>query len=800
MKDLKSLIITLGMCLAGFAAVAEAPSGYYTTCEGKKGASLLSALRDKIGSHRNVGYDGLWNVYKTSDVRPNGKVWDMYSTKEWTVGAQHCGNYKNVGDCINREHSFPKSWFNEGSPMKSDAFHVYPTDGKVNGQRSNFPYGECAGGTTVPSNNGIRALGRLGACTSPGYSGKVFEPDDEYKGDFARTYFYMAACYNDKIAGWDSDMLSGNSYPAFKQWAIDVLMKWHRQDPVSQKEKDRNEAVYNHQNNRNPFIDYPDMAEHIWGTDKNIGWSANGTPKPSIATPVNGSTIDMGLCATGVTRSYEVVVRGQNIALNVSVTVSGAGFSASASTLSAPEVNSASGASLYVNYLTQTATVSTGTLKITAGEVSSTVSLKAQGVDGIPALAATEIGEREFTANWVCIDEDGVGYQLDVALKGGSSVSGYPKSVDAASESYRVKDLVPGTTYIYKLTSPSGKASNPVEVTTAVPIPSIQFLYDGDLYFTAEPGVPSEVAELLVDAENIGDPITISVTAPFELSSDKSEWVTTLPLADGQERFYLRLNGQNAGTYSTSLIARAGEYVNDAVTVDGVIAATPTFFEGFEQASDLKSYNGGYYQGDACAWNVVGALIGSDNRDKHSGAQALRMHKTTGVESRIEMAEPREHGIGTASFYARAWDGEGGDVALEISTDGGISWQSVKTFAVSDNGWEQYSATVNEAGMVRMRLNRLSGKRICIDDIELTDYAMSAVRELDYHSWDAYCRDGQLVIENTSDNSLTVMVVSPNGAVWHQGEVSAQGMTLDLPGGVYLVTVNGFTRKVIVRE
>lgn len=260
------------------AIVADAaqPADYYKSCEGKSGEALLKQLNSVVGSHTNVGYDGLWNVYKTSDVDANGKIWDMYSTKRWNTG-EKCGNYAKVGDCYNREHSMPKSWFSEGSPMKSDAFHVYPTDGKVNGQRSNFPFGECANGTTLSAPSGIKALGRLGTSTFPGYSGKVFEPDDEYKGDFARTYFYMAAAYNDKISGWNSDMLAHNSFPVYKQWAIDLLLKWHRQDPVSKKETDRNDAVYNHQRNRNPFIDHPELAEHIWGNKSAEKWYANGT-------------------------------------------------------------------------------------------------------------------------------------------------------------------------------------------------------------------------------------------------------------------------------------------------------------------------------------------------------------------------------------------------------------------------------------------------------------------------------------------------------------------------------------------
>ena len=255
MKKIFAFIVTL-LAVAQTSMSAAEPADYYKSCEGKTGEALLTALRAVVGPHKNVGYDGLWAVYNKSDVDGNGKYIDIYSTKRWTPGKEKCGNYKYVGDCVNREHSFPKSWFDDKSPMVSDAFHIYPTDGKVNGQRSNFPYGECANGTTLPSSNGVQALGKFGTSTFPGYSGKVFEPVDEYKGDLARTYFYMAAAYNDKISTWSSDMLAGNAYPAYKTWALNLLLKWHRQDAVSEKETDRNDAVYGFQNNRNPWNIY----------------------------------------------------------------------------------------------------------------------------------------------------------------------------------------------------------------------------------------------------------------------------------------------------------------------------------------------------------------------------------------------------------------------------------------------------------------------------------------------------------------------------------------------------------------
>lgn len=244
------------------AMMAQAPAGYYDGIEGLEDKELKTELFRIINDHEDIGYDAVWDAFKTTDKRPDGTVWDMYSTCKFYFGQDKCSNYSNVGDCYNREHSFPKSWFDDAKPMHNDLFHLYPTDGKINGYRSNYPFGECDGGNTLHS----KSLGKLGNSTFPGYSQKVFEPDDEYKGDFARSYFYMATCYENRFSSFKSDMLAGNSYPGYKTWAINLLLKWHRQDPVSEKEINRNNEIYkNWQYNRNPFIDYPQLAEYIWG-------------------------------------------------------------------------------------------------------------------------------------------------------------------------------------------------------------------------------------------------------------------------------------------------------------------------------------------------------------------------------------------------------------------------------------------------------------------------------------------------------------------------------------------------------
>jgi hypothetical protein len=155
--------------------------------------------------------------------------------------------------------------------MYTDLFHLVPTDGYVNNRRSNFPFGEVSN-PTYTSGNGSK----LGSCSAPGYTGIVFEPINEYKGDFARNYFYMATRYENIISSWHSNesnaeaILQPNSFPVFETWFVNLLLKWSTNDPVSQKETARNNAVYAIQHNRNPFIDHPEYANMIWGTNAGI--------------------------------------------------------------------------------------------------------------------------------------------------------------------------------------------------------------------------------------------------------------------------------------------------------------------------------------------------------------------------------------------------------------------------------------------------------------------------------------------------------------------------------------------------
>ena len=222
------LLLVVLTCLFPFFVFAEIPAGYYDDAVGKSGEDLQKSLSTILNDATDVGYDGLWNLYKTTDRRSDGKVWDMYSdVTNYTFGTDQCGSYGVEGDCYNREHSVPKSWFSERSPMKSDVWHVYPTDGKINGMRSNNPFGEVGSGASSSKNG----FSKWGKCVTPGYSGTVFEPNDEYKGDFARTYFYFATRYQSQINNWGGIFIS--SYPHIVGWQLNMLLRWH--EPLAKK-------------------------------------------------------------------------------------------------------------------------------------------------------------------------------------------------------------------------------------------------------------------------------------------------------------------------------------------------------------------------------------------------------------------------------------------------------------------------------------------------------------------------------------------------------------------------------------
>lgn len=257
---------------------ASIPTGYYNTATGT-GYTLKTQLYNIIKNHTDHGYSGLYTTYLTSDkdfyYENDGTLLDMYTENptgpecEFTYGVNQDDGTGGTAECqkYNREHLIPQSVFNSLTPMYSDAHFVVPSDKYVNGQRGDLPFGKVNTPTNTYS-NGTKRGANLNSGYSAGYSGTVFEPIDEFKGDIARMYFYFATRYENVITTWGNayPMFNGTSNQVFTSNAINVLLTWSNNDPVSQREINRNDAIYARQNNRNPFIDHPEYAMTIWGS------------------------------------------------------------------------------------------------------------------------------------------------------------------------------------------------------------------------------------------------------------------------------------------------------------------------------------------------------------------------------------------------------------------------------------------------------------------------------------------------------------------------------------------------------
>ena len=286
---------------------AEKLPDYYASIDGTSGKQLLDAIQQvaKIGYRtEDFRYDSVWLAYKYTDLRPDGYIWEIYSDCVFEYEKDRTSNTSQTGECkgYNREHAMCQSWFGTtslaGKEMSSskknspgsDIFHIYPASYGMNSRRGNRPYGEVLTaanvsgngtkyGTPIPSKSVANSVAGVYVEGHITQSTNVLEPADEYKGDIARSYFGTMVkwagewTFNKNELGniifdatIDADTHYGpeNNY-GFTDYGLALMLSWHRQDPVSQKEVDRNNGIQKTQGNRNPFIDYPYLAEFIWG-------------------------------------------------------------------------------------------------------------------------------------------------------------------------------------------------------------------------------------------------------------------------------------------------------------------------------------------------------------------------------------------------------------------------------------------------------------------------------------------------------------------------------------------------------
>jgi endonuclease I len=273
MKTKFYLIVTLLIVSFSFGQI---PAGYYNTATGT-GYTLKTQLYNIINDHNDRTYAGLYTTYLTSDkdffYENNGTLLDMYTENptgaecEFTYGVNQDDGTLGTSECqrYNREHLIPQAVFSSATPMYSDAHFVVPSDKYVNGQRGDLPFGKVNVANQTYT-NGTKRGSNLNSGYSAGYSETVFEPIDEFKGDIARMLLYFAVRYENLVSSWSYPMFNGTSNQVFTSNAINVLLTWHNDDPVSTREISRNNAIYTRQSNRNPFIDHPEYAMSIWGS------------------------------------------------------------------------------------------------------------------------------------------------------------------------------------------------------------------------------------------------------------------------------------------------------------------------------------------------------------------------------------------------------------------------------------------------------------------------------------------------------------------------------------------------------
>lgn len=417
----KQLFTALATLLVA-AASADIPAGYYYKTDGLKKEALKSALNDIASNGIFLAYGGgagyTWQgFYYTDRNEADSTVIDMYSNEKFKFTYTDGKPDFAAVEGMHIEHSLPKSWW--GSVMYNsykDLNHLFPAEGRINSAKNDLPLGIVGEAT---SDNGVSKVGKNTFRTDD-YAGNCFEPADDYKGDFARAYFYMATVYEEFADIWQSPMMDNNTYPVWKDWALELLLQWHRADPVSQKELDRQEAVYTIQGNRNPFIDYPELVEYIWGDKTDETFAAPADKRPFLVSPTRWDRFNFGVLMEGDNQSATFIVEGINLTADLQLKIKNG---TPAFTLSKTKITANEALQGDVEVTLTFSAVEIGeyadTIQISGGglAVAINIPLKASVTDEFMALEPTDITATAATLGWMR-KADAANYHIDLYTGG----------------------------------------------------------------------------------------------------------------------------------------------------------------------------------------------------------------------------------------------------------------------------------------------------------------------------------------------------------------------------------------------
>ncbi|MGM9745551.1 MAG: endonuclease [Paludibacteraceae bacterium] len=417
----KQLFTALATLLVA-AASADIPAGYYYKTDGLKKEALKSALNNIASNGIFLAYGGgagyTWQgFYYTDRNETDSTVIDMYSNEKFKFTYTDGKPDFAAVEGMHIEHSLPKSWW--GSVMYNsykDLNHLFPAEGRINSAKNDLPLGIVGEAT---SDNGVSKVGKNTFRTAD-YAGNCFEPADIYKGDFARAYFYMATVYEEFADIWQSPMMDNNTYPVWKDWALELLLQWHRADPVSQKERDRQEAVYAIQGNRNPFIDYPELVEYIWGDKTDETFAAPADKRPFLVSPTRWDRFNFGVLMEGDNQSATFIVEGINLTADVQLKVKNStpAFALSKTRITANEALQGD-AEVTLTFSAVEIGEYADTIQISGGGLAEAINIpiKASVTDEFMVLEPTDITATAATLGWMR-KADAANYHIDLYTGG----------------------------------------------------------------------------------------------------------------------------------------------------------------------------------------------------------------------------------------------------------------------------------------------------------------------------------------------------------------------------------------------
>lgn len=721
----------------GLPVHAQAPENYYRPVEGLKRAELKTALHELIQPESVLEYGGkgegyTWAGFAVTDRMPDGTVRDRYSD----ISRQFTGLEAVPG--MNIEHVFANSWWGHAENQAyCDLFNLFPSDATANGRKSNLPMGEVTG--DVSFDNGVTRVGRSASYRADSLI-TVWEPADRWKGDFARTFFYMATCYEDYQDLWQTEegllVVEKNRYPTLRPWISALLLEWNAADPVDDVERERNSSVYGIQGNRNPFVDYPGLAEYIWGDSTEYAfYTERESEEPELFVPAADDTLDYGLQPVAMGLQGQLVVRGRNLAAGLALRTDNDDFTLERTDLTDEEV----GRGITVALTCApglSAGVHTAVLTLSGDGFEQTNVLRVEMVDGVPAYPAEDVvcsvNVRRFTASWMEMGE-GLTYRLEVYTKDSDGqrqmLAGFPK--ETSETAMRVEDLRPATDYYYQV-SVLDEAGEPTMVSNEVKVamPELEPVFTADareLSFSSVPGRPSAAQVLSITALAVPqDVTTVTVVPPFEVSADGEEWGTSAVVSGTEQSVLVRLGSvEEEGHFEGEAVLSTPDVRDIIVSLSGEANLRKAFFETFEAGN-----KGGYAEAEvtcvAARWRMAQCLIGNLEADRKNGAKSVRMQSKNGVVTELEMLEDKAYGCDSLWFCAGLYGSDTGvRLTVSYSCDGGMTWVPVDTdMSFSKGEWKRYGYRLDVDGLVRLKFTATgsSSKRLNIDDVQMSDY------------------------------------------------------------------------------